>query len=345
MSKLRIGYVPITPDLNHAGDRRRLVYWARRRGHAIVLDKDEKVDVVVLTERADFFTALRNWSGAPVILDLIDGYLGDERVWKDLARGVGKVLTGQISGPPRRYKEMLIHACIDSQAVICETPEQRETILPYCENTHAILSIHEEFPMLNPQQVKSHTLMWEGLPFTAGGLKLLEKAMIEMTSNFSPNLKIVTDLRYPQILGTYRYRDTEKVLGRIPNILGQKFSISEWSLSAVIETAKLSQIAVLPLDPAGKLNSLKAENRLLIMWRLGLPTLTSPSLAYNRVMKAVGMDQICQSPGEWMPKLKELFESQTVRNEAVNRGQQYIRDTHSEKIVLEAWDRAIESVL
>lgn len=345
MSKLRIGYVPITSDLNHPGDRRRLVYWARKRGHTITLDKEEKVDVVVLTERADFFAPRRSWSGSPLVLDLIDGYLGDERIWKDLARGVGKVLVGQMSGPPRGYKELLIRACEDSQAVICETPEQRQTILKHCKNTHAILSIHEEFPMLGPQQLKTHALMWEGLPFTASGLKLLEKALVKLTPSFSPTLNVVTDLKYPQILGAYRYRDTGKVLGKIPKILGGKLRITEWSLSSVVETAKNSQIALLPLDPRGKLNSLKAENRLLIMWRLGLPTLTSPSLAYNRVMHAVGLNEVCTSPDGWTSKLQQLFESQSLRNEVVTRGQQYIRDTHSEKIVLDAWDRAIESVL
>jgi hypothetical protein len=34
-----------------------------------------------------------------------------------------------------------------------------------------------------------------------------------------------------------------------------------------------------------------------------------------------------------------------LRKESVEKGQQYIRDTHSEKKVLEAWDKLIESVL
>lgn len=349
MTKLKIGYVPNSSDLSHPADRRRLVYWARKRGHEIVLDLNRTADVNVLSGRANLVASAKNQSRTPVIFDLVDAYLGGEKVWKDWARGTSKVLVGQISGRPRPYSEVVAEACESAQAVICETPEQRLTILPYCKNTHSILDFHEEFPMLNASDrrlfVGPTTLMWEGFPFTARGLLLLEKALSGLDKSLSPNLQVVTDLRYPLILGSYYFRDTEKILGDLPKILGDRLSISKWSIESVIETAKSSQIAVLPLDPAGSLNPLKAENRLLIMWRLGLPTLTSPSLAYSRVMAETGIAGICNSPEEWKTKLEEMIESSTIQSEMVHRGQQYIRDTHSEAKVLEAWDALFESVL
>ncbi len=325
------------------------MYWAKQRGHEITLDLDQKVDVLVLSGRADLTAWSRKKDRAPLILDLVDGYLGKEHLWRDWTRGAGKVLTGHISGAPRTYRKIVAEACSKAQAVICETVEQRETIVPYCPNTHAILDFHEEFPMLAYRAIseggKFPSLMWEGMPFTAKGLLLLQETFTEISKTRPISLNMVTDLTYPLFLGKYFYSGTEKILGDIPKILGDRFTLSKWSLDAVVATAKRSDLAVLPLDPAGTLNPLKAENRLLMMWRIGLPVLTSPSLAYNRVMAQTELGGICSSPSEWLQKVNEMIESPELRQRSVERGQQYIRDTHSEKIVLEAWDKLFESVI
>ena len=349
MPKVKIGYIPNSPDLSHPADRRRLAYWAKNRGHEIILDLGQPYDVLVLSGRAD----LTRWSEMenrpPLILDLVDGYLGKEHLWRDWLRGTGKVVTGHNSGPPKQYRKIVSGACQLAEAVVCETDEQRETILPFCANTHAILDFHEEFPML-PFNRKVQTenfpaLMWEGLPFTAKGLLLLETSFLEIAKTCPISLEMVTDLEYPLFLGKYFYQSTEKILPTIPRILGDNFKLTKWNLESVVEASKRSHIAILPLDPSGTLNPLKAENRLLMMWRIGLPTLTSPSLAYQRVMRDTQINGICRDSDKWQMKITELMESVELRQESVERGQQYIRDTHSEKIVLEAWDKLFESVL
>ena len=349
MLKLKIGYVPNSPDMGHPADRRRLVYWAKNRGHEVILDLSQKIDVLVLSGRAD----LTRWSEmenrSPLILDLVDGYLGKEHLWRDWLRGTGKVFTGHNSGTPRPYRKIVSEACQLAEAVVCETVEQRETILPFCINTHTILDFHEEFPMLpfnrEVQTENFPALMWEGLPFTAKGLLLLETSFLEIAKSYSISLEMVTDLEYPLLLGKYFYQSTDKILRTIPGMLSDNFKLTKWNLEAVVEASKRSHIAVLPLDPYGTLNPLKAENRLLMMWRIGLPTLASPSLAYIRVMRDTQIDGICRNSNEWQMKITELMESVELRQESVERGQQYIRDTHSEKIVLEAWDKLFESIL
>ena len=349
MVKLKVGYAPQSSDMGHPADRRRLIYWANKRGHEVTGDLSQKVDVIVLSGRADVTAWSRKVDRPPLILDLVDGYLGKEHFWRDWIRGTGKVITGQVSGAPRPYRKIVSEACALSQAVICETSEQRATIVPYCKNTHAILDFHEEFPML-PFNDKTTlegfpSLMWEGLPFTAKGLLLLEEAFKEISTTQPIRLEMVTDLTYPLFLGSYFYRGTENILKDIPKVLGDRFGLTKWSLEAVVETAKKSHLSVLPLDPEGTLNPLKAENRLLMMWRIGLPVLASPSLAYSRVMAEINLDGICSNPTEWRTKIQQMIDSPSLRKDSVDRGQQYIRDTHSEKLVLEAWDSLFESVL
>ena len=335
--------------MGHPADRRRLIYWAKNRGHDVTGDLTQRLDVVVLSGRADLTSWSRRVDRPPLILDLVDGYLGKEHFWRDWARGAGKVLTGHVSGLPRPYRQIVSEACALSQAVICETVEQRETILPYCNNTHAILDFHEEFPMLpfNKKNISENfpSLMWEGLPFTAKGLLLLHEAFVEISKYQPIRLDMVTDLTYPLFLGRYFTRGTENILQNIPQVLGDRFSLIKWNLETVVDTAKKSHLSVLPLDPLGTLNPLKAENRLLMMWRIGLPVLASPTFAYSRVMSNTGLKGICSSPSEWTVKIQEMIESPNLRESSVERGQQYIRETHSEKLVLEAWDKLFESVL
>jgi glycosyltransferase involved in cell wall biosynthesis len=211
------------------------------------------------------------------------------------------------------------------------------------------LDFHEEFPFIDfTEKVQTQNfpaLFWEGLPFTAKGLLLLENSLTEIAKSHPISLEMVTDLEYPMLLGKYYYQSTEKILRTIPKSLGGNFKLTKWNLDAVIEAAGRSHIAVLPLDPLGALNPLKAENRLLMMWRIGLPVLASPTLAYSRVMKDAQIDGICRASSDWQSKITELMESVELRQEVVERGQQYVRDTHSKKIVLDAWDKLFESVL
>jgi hypothetical protein len=349
VSKLKIGYIPNSPNAGHPADRRRLLYWAKSRGHEVILDLSQKHDVLMLSGRADLTLWSEKENRPPLILDLVDGYLGNEDLWRDWLRGTGKVVTGHNSGTPRPYRKIVSQACELAQAVVCETSEQRETILPFCKNTHAILDFHEEFPMLpfshDVQSKNFPALMWEGLPFTAKGLLQLKNSFSEIAKTYPISLEMVTDLEYPLLLGKYFNQNTEKILQTIPKTLGENFKITSWNLGAVVDAAMRSHVAVLPLDPLGNLNPLKAENRLLMMWRIGLPALTSPSLAYQRVMNDTKINGICRDSREWQTKIIELTESVALRRESVESGQQYIRDTHSREIVLAAWDRLFESVL
>ena len=54
MRKMKIGYWSLSPTLKSAGDRRRLIFWAKARGHDIVIDRTQKVDVIVASENSDF---------------------------------------------------------------------------------------------------------------------------------------------------------------------------------------------------------------------------------------------------------------------------------------------------
>lgn len=148
MVPIRIGYSSQNSAMSHAADRRRLVYWAKKRGHVITQDLKSSVDVIVLSGRSDFGKIGDYHAKVPIVIDLIDGYLENENPIVDLARGLGKIATSQLSGKPRRYSTVLSQAIGHADATICASIEQKHPISKFTTNAHVILDFHEEFPFI-----------------------------------------------------------------------------------------------------------------------------------------------------------------------------------------------------
>jgi hypothetical protein len=117
-----------------------------------------------------------------------------------------------------------------------------------------------------------------------------------------------------------------------------------WSVENLVSAARLSNAAIIPIILSNGLQYFKPENRLLIMWRLGLPTITSATPAYARVSNISGSDIVCGSDTEWREKLN-LLHNQDYAEDLVRRGQDYLKENHTKELLLQKWDTAIQSVL
>lgn len=349
LKKLRIGYQPLSPDLSQPGDRRRVVFWANQRGHEIVTDLTQVTDVILLSEKADLNTFSKKVAGGtPIVFDLVDAYLAPEKVTKDWLRGTSKVLTGQISGKPKRFTKFVEQLCSQSSAVICSSPEQQETISPFSKNVHVILDSHDELPMVpftKQNQIASQRILWEGMPATIRGVAQIGEAISSIGVQKKIELGFVTDESYFLLLNKFIKRDTTSLLNRILKSANGFSTVIPWSIENLIEQALNSDVAVIPIDLSKPIQYLKPENRLLIMWRLGLPCLTSPSPAYMRVAAKAKVNSICASPNEWESKIAEILENQDCAEENATLGQAYLKEFHNSDVLLDRWDKAIESVL
>ncbi len=122
-------------------------------------------------------------------------------------------------------------------------------------------------------------------------------------------------------------------------------SLTPWTLGNLVNSAQQSSMAVIPIDLNVPIQRMKPENRLLIMWRLGLPCLTSPSPAYVRVTKNAGVNGVCQDSEAWQSGFHHLLNNPSCAYTEIERGQNYLRAHHTKAILLEKWDKAIESVI
>ena len=348
MKKLRIGYLPMSKDLMHPGDRRRLVHWVKHRGHKLVTDLNENVDVLVISERGNLGITRKIKKGPPIVFDLIDGYLSPEKLAIDWLRGSSKVLTRKISGPPKKFSSIVSQLCVNSSAVICSSVEQESLILPFSNNTHVILDSHDEIAFLPYRSLEGNRkreILWEGLPATMGGLREIQSALEKLIKGSSIKLNLVSDLQYFKILGSYVPSETNTLLKKS---LGESYSnarLVPWSVDNLVKFAMQSSASIIPVRLSSPLQFLKPENRLLIMWRLGLPCLTSKLPSYTRVNQIAGVNGICETLEDWNTKLGLVLTHDSLNEDMVSRGQAYLKEFHNTDVLLGKWDRAIYSVL
>ena len=350
MRKLKVGYWPLSPTFASAGDRRRLVFWAQARGHTIVTDLNQSVDVIVASENSDFNSPYFVQKEVPVIFDLVDAYLSPLNAFDDFARGLAKRITGHLSGGVKPFSHHVRDFCMNSSAVICSSSEQEEIIRPYNTNTHVILDSHDEIEFIdppNPRNSKSDKarILWEGQPATIGGVKIIAPVLSNLSKTTNLSVDFVTDENYFQFLNKYIERSTLGLLERNLGELRDHVNIIPWSPKNLVECARASSLAIIPIDLSLPMQKLKPENRLLIMWRLGLPCLTSPSPAYIRVARQAGVIASCSNLENWLINFNRLLGDPDIAFNEIVAGQNYLRENHNQSVLLRKWDYAFESVV
>lgn len=350
VKKLKIGYWPLSESLLAAGDRRRLIFWANARGHEIVTDLNQKMDAIVASENSDFNSHHFKEKSTPIIFDLVDAYLSPLNPYDDFARGLAKRFSGQISGTVKPFSHHVQNFCQLSSAVICSSPEQEEIIAEYNLNTHVILDSHDEIAFIDPLQLKTQKtdrrkVLWEGQPATIRGVRNIYPILAELTKTNNLDFDFVTDETYFQFLNKYLQRSTFELLKRDLRSIADRVSIIPWSSLNLVKSAQNSTVAMIPIDLTIPMQNLKPENRLLIMWRLGLPCLTSPSPSYVRVAHQAGVNAICSNFTEWSEKFSQVLNDAEFAHTQILAGQNYLRENHNRTLLLNKWDLVFESVM
>ena len=350
MKQLTIGYQPLSSTLTSAGDRRRLLFWAKARGHSVVTDLTRKVDVMVASENSDFQSPIFAQKRVPIVFDLVDAYLSPLNIYDDFARGLAKKLSGQISGGVKPFSHYVKDFCLSSTAVICSSNEQEEVIRKYNTNTHVILDSHDEIPFIEPKLPRvgmsyEHQILWEGQPATIRGVQQISSVLSQLSQTNNLRFDFVTDEKYFQFLNKYIEKDTLGLLKKDLSEIIALVNIIPWTPDNLVTSAQKSVVAMIPIDLSIPMQRLKPENRLLIMWRLGLPCLTSSSPAYARVARQAGVNAVCENPDTWLENFRRLLNNPSFAHDEILRGQNYLRESHTRAILLDKWDLAFESVM
>ncbi|MGH7838070.1 MAG: hypothetical protein ACREQC_09655, partial [Candidatus Binataceae bacterium] len=345
---LRIGYAPYSESFTRPGDRRRFCSYAKKRNIPFEIARGSEVyDVVVVTAAGDIsFWSEYSRGKAIIVFDLIDSYLAVPAFNpKSLLRGFAKYAAGQNKRLLWNYRRGIERMCQRADAVICTTIEQREQIHPHCRNVHVILDFHDTIVRTSKKDYAAGDifhLVWEGLPGNLDFLSEIQDVLLDLRKEHPIALHAVTDLRYGKYLGgRFGQRRTEIDARKIFAPL----YVHEWNEATCSAIICACDLALIPVPSHDPLCSGKPENKLLLFWRMGMPTVVSATPAYARAMQDCGLAMACQNASDWRETLERYISSELSRREAGQKGKTFAEQHYGEERMLAQWDSAFDSVL
>ena len=343
---VRIGYAPYSATLDVPGDRRRFCFYAAAREIAFELMEEVSFgpDVVVIAGAADITGWARADRSVKIVYDLVDSYLAlPRRSVKSLGRGLAKRISGETSRLAWNYRKAIEAMCTRADAVICSTEEQRRTIRDYSDNVHVILDHHGSEVRDTKHSYTAHQpfrLVWEGLPYTLSAFREIRPALERVGSRHALETHLVTDLRFNRYAGRFGRQDTGRLARR--HIAAPR--LHEWRIDELARVVTSCDLAVIPATLEDPMFAGKPENKLLLLWRMGMPVLASATPAYRRAMGAAGIDMTCRDAAEWEAMLERYIVDERGRERAGRTGRAFVEVQHSERRLLEQWDSVFASI-
>ena len=342
LRKLRIAYFPLSLNLQHPGDRRRLIRWARARKHEIQIGDTRNCDLAVLSQGSEFpITKLD--SKIPKLMDLVDSFGLSNSRSEDILRGISKNVPLKSNGIHLAYSKFILSRVSLADAVVCSSEEQAEYLLRFNSRVFPILDSHDEIPEreIRPKRRDNRVnLFWEGQPFTIPPLSIFESPYFSPSANFHFNM--VSDLEYFEFLRRFRRQRTLDLISQ--TLPSYSHSLSKWSIGNLLEFANSSDIAVIPVNDRKPIQFLKPENRLMIMFRLGIPVVCSRTPSHLRVEKKLGIQITSECPLTWKKLIMDFWSDEDLANHLVKKGKWYLKNFHNDTVLFEKWDTAVHSI-
>jgi glycosyltransferase involved in cell wall biosynthesis len=342
---LRIGYAPYHKDLDVPADRRRFVFYANERNINFQLaDPLINYDIVYLTYGCNLSVWIeykKNNPNVKFVFELIDSYLLEDATLASVFRGVAWYFLGREEKLWFNYKIALRKMISICDAVVCSTLAQKIDMLRFNKNVHISLDYfsdditHHKTSFDNKKRLK---LVWEGQAYTVENLLLLNNALEKLKEKIE--LYIVTD---PLIKSPIRFFDKKTQL--ILRNLKCQYNFYNWNKSSFSEIISNADLAIIPIRADSAMMWNKPENKLLLLWEIGIPVLTSNTPSYRRVMDDAGLDFFCASSDDWVRKIEAFIESSSEeRSKISEKMNYYLQQFHGKDTLLKKWDMIFDSL-
>ncbi len=348
--KAKIAWVPWSPDPLWPTNLRRFSAFARVAGIPYeVYDSQKKYDLIIMNQCSD----LTHWSrfeknGQKIIFETVDSYLDLEyRDLRALFRAPAKYLFGHHRYWGLDYEEQIRAMMRQADAVVCSTPEQASKYVAYNPKVFDILDFNTQQVSLQKNNYflrDTVHIAWEGMGGNAWAFQEIAPVLKRIHRKLPLALHLVTDLSFKSHNGPLSVNHAlkprlQKIFGDVP------FYLYEWNAAMLAPICTRCDIALLPIPKNPPIYWAKPENRLLMLWNMGLPVLTSPTPAYERCMRDAGSEQTCDTLEEWEKKLMALIGDEDLRRESAFRGKAYASHAVSEETLCAKWTAALEQVL
>jgi glycosyltransferase involved in cell wall biosynthesis len=310
LREARVGYAGYSADFGAPGDRRRLCAFARARGLAIErADLAADYDAVLVTHHGDLpgWTARkrREGPGLKLLFELIDSYFTQTGLVRRYGKGLARRALGLDSRWSPDFLRTLIRACEVADVVLCSTEEQAEAIRRY--NRNVIVSFDYFGDDLGPPKSEygrtggKLRLVWEGQSATLANLRTIRGVLNDLRDKVE--LHVVTDPLIHRYFGRFLPRPSQEVLRGFECDI----HFHPWDRATFSRDVAAADVAIIPIDPSNRFAVGKPDNKLAMLWQLGMPVLASDTPAYRRAMNAADLDLLCCDSADWREKLERLI--------------------------------------
>ncbi|HRE62398.1 MAG TPA: hypothetical protein PKU77_01330 [Ferruginibacter sp.] len=345
MTDTKFGYWPYKQDYKTAGDRRRFIFYANEKNLQFeTASLAKQYDIVYLTVGCDIHQWIqykKKYPSTKIIFECIDSYSLEGFNLFSFLRGGVRFLKGRESKLYLNYKKALINMYRVADAVVCSTPIQKEYITRYNKNVHISLDYFEADIAHTKKQYetgKKLKLVWEGQSYTVNNLLAIKEVFRTLTDKVE--LHIITDSSIVFPFEIFN-KKTSDIVSKIPCTV----FFHPWKINDFSKHITDADLAIIPIKNNDKLYWNKPENKLLLLWQMGVPVLTSNTPAYSRVMNEAGIAGLCSSDNDWITKIEEFIKmNETQREAQAFKATNFLATHHSKEIILQKWDKIFQSV-
>jgi len=347
LADARIGYAGHSPDFSGPGDRRRFCAYAEHRGlryERAQLGHD--YDLVLVTHNADIpgWTDFNQHDPGRTILalELPDSYLFQTGLPRRYLKGAARYLLGVDSRLSPDFLKTLTRACESADVIICSTEEQAAAIRRYNSN---VFTTFDYFgadlgpPKAGYARGRKLRLVWEGQSTTLANIRTVRDVLNDLRDRVE--LHVVTDPLVYRYFGRFFPRPSLDLLKGIECDI----HFHAWDRPTFSAHITATDAAIIPIDAGNRFAMGKPENKLVMLWQLGMPVLTSPTPAYARTMAAAGIDMLCATPAEWRDQLVRLIAAEPPELETIGRRcRTFAERVYSKSEFVRRFDDAFASV-
>jgi hypothetical protein len=343
----RIGYAGYSRDFSVPGDRRRFAAYAQIKGipfEYAELSRDYDLAYVTYSGDVPGWTARKRREGGrlKLVFELIDAYFTETGLLRRLLKGCGRYVLGTDRRLSPDLRRTLIDACEVADAVICSTEEQRETIRRFNPNTFLSFD-HFGNELGTPKDDYGRSgklkLVWEGQSTTLPNLQVIRDPLNDLKDKLE--LHIVTDPRIHRYFGRFGAYPAMDALKGIE--CDRHFH--RWDQSTFSRHVTACDLAVIPIDRSNPLWWAKPENKLVLLWQLGMPVLTTATPVYRRAMEAAEVEMCCASPAEWGERLERMAGASAAELAEIGRKcRHFANAAYSKAEFVKRFDAALASI-
>jgi len=337
LRKKSIGYVPVSMDFSSAGDRRRFLFYANQYDlNWEIADSRINYDILYITTMADISLWIDYKKKKPntvLIFDINNAFFFKKDCFWNFARGLSRYLSGRESKIYLNYNDVYHQMFKIADIIVCPTLAAKEYILSYNNSVHVSFDYFEDDIKIrksdfNPK--KPLKLVWEGMGVTAK--HILNIAPVLEKFKGKVKLRLITDRSY-KLGGLFSF-DVIKLFNKAKF----DYEFFDWEKETFSSLICESDVAIIPLSKSDTLAYQKPENKLILFWQHGIPTITSDTPAYLNAFSKVDIDFTSENHDAWERNIEYFLSGNFNYDAHMKSIEKYILKYRSSECFMSVWD-------